>query len=135
MSHDVPLAEETGGAEKEASLREARNSLIEKAKTESGLDVGTFEEIASSFKSEDNNEGGVSYSFTVRGHEIKQVSHTGKSLDETSDILYLDGIELSKEQTKLLDDKYGKAILGLLNSSMEAARHEVLRVAMDDVLK
>ena len=115
---------------------ETRKRLLEKAMLESGLDPETFNEIAMSFNGEPaNEEGGAGYSFRVRGHEIREISHTGKKYGEVSDILYVDGIELSLEQAEPLRDKYNKTVIALFNINKYSIESDQLKSALTDLLK
>lgn len=100
-------------SDKDADLSYTREKLFEDAKRQSGLDDGTFDEMAKSFEvleSLDPNMTNESdwHSFKIHGHQV--LGSRNESL-----LWKVDDVTVNSEQSKSLLNKYRKAISGLRN--------------------
>lgn len=119
-------------------LSETRESLIEKLKSESGLDAETFDEIVASFKYEDHGEvtgkDYHTYTFRVRGHDV-----IAEVFGEDANELAVDGELVNHKERTAIMAKYGTAMLGLGKISNEKIRDEVvpykIHASVEDLLK
>ena len=118
---------------KEASMSETRQEMIEKAKSESGLDGETFDEIARSFDSEYLGIGYTKFTFKLKGHEVSgflDSSPSGKGISQVQ----IDGGQVTGDKFRAFWGKYEKAVAALDSITTERTESELKEVNIDDLL-
>jgi hypothetical protein len=144
MGMEIPNFEENAKemlTPQEASMSEARSEMLEKVKSESGLDDATFEEIVNTFDSEtmEPKYGYIQFKFKVKGHEVSGSLDDKNRLPNERMILRVDGGDrVLGEKFTALYNKYHRTILGLAfvtkDTTQNQAQESARRKAVDDLL-